>query len=86
MLSYLSSFIWETEETEITPDEKQVRLRHILHRQITLNKMVLKSIDAKPSISDGLIEYELNRLTEHAEIPIKRKKIKKRKYFSNLNK
>jgi hypothetical protein len=75
MLSYLSSFIW-TDEPEITPDKRQIQLRYLLHRQITLNNIVLKSIDAKPSISDALIEYELKKISK---IPIKRK-VKKRKY------
>jgi hypothetical protein len=76
MLSYLSSFIW-TEEKEIKPSERQVQLRHLLHKQITLNNMILKSIDTKPPISDALIEHELKKISK---IPIKRK-VKKRKYF-----
>jgi hypothetical protein len=79
MISYLSSFIWD--EPEIKPSERQVQLRHLLHKQIVLNNMILKSIDTKPSISNALIDYELDRLTKQAKIPIK-KKFKKRKYFN----
>ena len=79
MLSYLSSFIWTEEPEEIKPDERQLRLRHLLHKQIVLNNMILKSIDAKPPISDALIEYELKKISK---IPIKRK-VKKRKYFQS---
>ena len=80
MIKYLSSFIWDEPE-EITPDKRQTELRYLLHRQITLNNMVLKSIDTKPQISDELIEYELKKISK---IPIKKKKVKKRKYFSHL--
>ena len=84
MISYLSSFIWTDEPEEIIPDSRQVQLRYLLHRQITLNKMILKSIDTKPSISEALIDYELERLTKQAEIPIRKKrKINKRKYFQS---
>ena len=82
MLKYLSSFIWDEPE-EIKPSERQVQLRHLLHRQITLNNMTLKAVDFKPSVADGLIDYELQRLTEHAKTPIKRKKTNKRKYFQS---
>lgn len=75
MLSYISSFIWDEPE-DITPSERQVHLRFLLHKQIVLNNMTLKAVDAKPSISDGLIEYELNRLNHAKTIPIKRKKRK----------
>ena len=81
MIKYLSSFIWDEPE-EITPDKRQIQLRYLLHRQITLNNMVLKSIDTKLPISDALIEYELKKISK---IPIKKnKKVKKRKYFSHL--
>jgi hypothetical protein len=82
MLKYLSSFIWD-EPKEIKPSDRQTELRHLLLRQITLNNMVLKSTDVKPSVSDALIEYELKKISK---IPIKqkKKKVNKRKYFSNL--
>ena len=84
MFTYLSSFIWTEEPEEIIPDARQVQLRHILHKQIVLNNMILKSIDTKPTISNALIDYELERLTKQAEIPIRKKrKINKRKYHSN---
>jgi len=75
MLSYISSFIW-TEPEEIKPNPRQVQLRYLLHRQIELNNMTLKAVEAKPSVADGLIDYELRRLTEHSKTPIKRKKRK----------
>ena len=74
MLNYLKSLIYEEEEIE--PDEKQVHLRHLLHRQIVLSNMVLKSPEAKSSITDKLIEYELNRLTNASKISVKKKKKK----------
>jgi len=79
MFTYLSSFIWTEEPEEITPDKRQVQLRHLLHRQITLNNMILKSIDVKPQISDALIEHELKKISK---IPIKQNK-KKRKIFQS---
>ena len=80
MLKYLSSFIWD-EPDEIKPSERQVQLRYLLHRQITLNNMTLKAVDDKPSVADGLIDYELQRLTK--TVAIKRKKTNKRKYFQS---
>lgn len=78
MLSYLSSFIWDEPE-EIKPSDRQIQLRYLLHCQITLNNMILKSIDTKPPISNALIEYELKKISK---IPIKqKKKVRKRKYF-----
>jgi len=76
MLKYISSFIYENED-EITPDEKQVHLRHLLHKQIVLSNIILKSPECKPSITDGLIEYQLNRLTKASKISVKKKKKKK---------
>jgi len=75
MLNYLKSFIWNEPE-EIEPDEKQVHLRHLLHRQIVLSDMVLKSPEAKPSIDNALIEYELERLKKASKISVKKKKKK----------
>ena len=75
MLNYLSSFIW-SEPEEITPDKKQVHLRHLLHKQIVLSNIVLKSPEAKPSIDNALIEYELERLKNASKISVKKKKKK----------
>jgi hypothetical protein len=50
MLKYISSFIY-TEE--VKPDERQVHLRHLLHKQIVLNNMILKSPECKPNIADS---------------------------------
>lgn len=78
MFTYLSSFIWDEPE-EIKPSDRQIQLRYLLHRQITLNNMILKSTDVKPPISNALIEYELKKISK---IPIKKKKVKKRKFFN----
>ena len=71
MLKYISSFIYEK---EITPDEKQLRLRHLLHKQIVLSNIILKSPECKPNIADELIDYELNRLKKASKISVKKKK------------
>jgi hypothetical protein len=73
MLNYLKSFIYEE---DITPDEKQLHLRHLLHKQIVLSNIILKSPECKPSITDGLIDYQLNRLTKASKISVKKKKRK----------
>ena len=75
MLNYLKSFIYE--EEDITPDEKQVHLRHLLHKQIRLSSIILKGIDTKPNIVDGLIEYELDKLTKASKISVKKRRRKK---------
>lgn len=74
MLNYLKSFIYEE---DITPDEKQVHLRHLLHRQIRLSSIILKGVDTKPNIVDGLIEYELDKLTKASKISVKKRRKKK---------
>lgn len=77
MLNYLSSLIWTPEEPEVKADAKQVHLRHLLHKQIILSNMILKSPEAKPSIDNDLIEYELERLKQASKISVKKKKKKK---------
>jgi len=73
MLKYLISFVYD--EDEIRPSEKQVRLRHLLHKQIVLSNIILKSPESKSNIADDkLIEYELNRLTKACKVPVKKKK------------
>lgn len=79
MISYLSSFIW-AEEPEIKADTRQVQLRHLLHKQIIMSNLILKSVEAKPSISDSLIDSELTKLVEYTKkIPIKKNKKNKSK-------
>ena len=75
MLKYLSSFIWNDEE--VKPNERQVHLRHLLHKQIVLNNMILKSPECKPSIADELIEYQLKKLTNASKISVKKRKKRK---------
>jgi hypothetical protein len=72
MLKYISSFIYE--EDEIRPSEKQVHLRHLLHKQIVLSNMILKSPECKPNIASELINYELNRLKKASKVPLKKKR------------
>ena len=51
---------WEYESKNDVPDEKSVKLKQVLMRQISLSKLKLKHIDVKVRIPPDLQKIECN--------------------------
>ena len=71
ILAYLASFIWT--ETSLTPSDRELTQRHVLHRQIKKSKIKLKKTKTtvKTAYTYGKVLYPFE-----IDMPIKKNKRK----------